>query len=108
FAAASNGPAGRTEVWKSVDRGRTFQHKPVRVSNAAAGPPAAGDADLTTAPVLNAQGFHNLYVAALSRDAVIVFTSKDGGESWTANHQVATGFGEDREWIAAHGDSTVF
>src|SRR5262249_15235452 len=103
-----NGPAGRTEVWKSADRGRTFQYMPVSVSNATSGPPAAGDADLATAPVLNSQGFHNLYVAALSHEAVIVFTSKDGGRSWTSNTQVATGFGEDREWIAAEGDSTVY
>src|SRR5437764_10668207 len=69
--------------------------------------PGGGDTDLAVAPVKNAQGIYNVYVASLSLANVDVSTSMDGGKTWTLNPISATIPGDDREWIAADGASKV-
>jgi hypothetical protein len=69
--------------------------------------PGGGDTDLATAPVRNASGRYNVYVASLSLANVDVSTSTDGGQTWTLNPTGATIPGDDREWIAADGASKV-
>src|SRR6202007_676664 len=69
--------------------------------------PGGGDTDLGVAPVANAQGIHNVYVASLSLANVTVSTSTDGGQTWSKNVLSATIPGDDREWIAADQASKV-
>jgi hypothetical protein len=69
--------------------------------------PGGGDTDLATAPVRNAAGFFNVYVASLSLANVGVSTSMDGGGTWSLNPTSAQLGGDDREWIAADGASKV-
>ncbi|PYR31401.1 MAG: hypothetical protein DMF90_25680, partial [Acidobacteria bacterium] len=63
--------------------------------------PGGGDTDLGVAPLANAQGVHNVYVASLSLASVTVSTSTNGGQTWSKNVLSATIPGDDREWIAA-------
>jgi hypothetical protein len=69
--------------------------------------PGGGDTDVAIAPVKNAAGSYNVYIASLSLANVDVSTSTDGGASWQLNPTAARLAGDDREWIAAEGASTV-
>src|SRR3989441_7205804 len=108
------GQCGGTFAWKSTDGGNHFTTLPLPNSASAGGvgiSPAGGDTDIAVAPVKNANGFYNIYVASLqSRPPLLnvyVSTSKDGGATWSINPTGASIPVDDREWIAADGASRV-
>lgn len=111
YASSENGLGAGTEAWKSVNNGRNF--KALVSPNATSATqdtgiaPGGGDTDLATAPLKNAQGFYNVYVASLSLANVDVSTSTNGGKTFTLNPIGATIPVDDREWIAADGSSKV-
>lgn len=111
YASSENGLGGGTEAWKSSDGGKHFvtllSPNQGSQTNTTGVAPGGGDTDLATAPVANAFGFHNVYVASLSLANVDVSTSTDGGYQWSLNPLSATISGDDREWIAADGASKV-
>jgi hypothetical protein len=79
----------------------------VSVTSATRFAPGGGDTDLALAPVANASGAYNVYVASLSLADVDVSTSSHGGKTWELNPTGATIPGDDREWIAADGPRKV-
>src|SRR5713101_9439857 len=108
------GQCGGTFAWKSTDGGNHFTTLPLPNSVSAGGvgiSPAGGDTDIAVAPVKNANGFYNIYVASLqSRPPLLdvyVSTSKDGGATWSINPTGASIPVDDREWIAADGANKV-
>lgn len=111
YATSENGLGGGTQAWKSTDGGAHFATllSPNQVSqtNTTGFAPGGGDTDVAVAPVANAFGIHNVYVASLSLANVDVSTSTDGGYQWSLNPIGATIPGDDREWIAADGVSNV-
>lgn len=111
YASSENGLGGGTDAWKSSDGGQHYSYlgepDAGSSSNGSGFAPGGGDTDLATAPVKNASGFYNVYVASLSLANVDVSTSTDGGTTWTLNPTGATIPGDDREWIAADGASKV-
>lgn len=111
YGSSENGLGAGTEAWKSSDAGKHFTAlvSPNALSQTAntGVAPGGGDTDLATAPVKNAQGYFNVYVASLSLANVDVSTSTDGGKTFTLNPTSATIPGDDREWIAADGASKV-
>jgi hypothetical protein len=111
YTSSENGLGGGTDAWKSSDGGLhyTYLGEPDAgsTSNNTGFAPGGGDTDLATAPVKNAAGHYNVYVASLSLANVDVSTSTNGGATWTLNPTGATIPGDDREWIAADGASKV-
>jgi hypothetical protein len=111
YVSSENGLFQGTIAAKSVDSGLHYASLPspnaVSQANDTGFAPGGGDTDLATAPVKNAQGFYNVYVASLSLADVSVSTSKDGGATWSLNPTGAQIEGDDREWIAADGASKV-
>lgn len=110
YASSEDGLGGGTVAFRSTDGGAHFTTL-VSPNAASAGQdqfgPSGGDTDVATAPVKNALGFYNVYVASLSLANVDVSTSTNGGASWTLNPTGATIPVDDREWIAADGASKV-
>jgi hypothetical protein len=114
YASSENGLGGGTDAWKSPlaanGQSYTYLGEPDAGSATLASTgfaPGGGDTDLAVAPVENASGFYNVYVASLSLANVDVSTSTDGGKSFTLNPLGATVPLDDREWIAADGSSKV-
>jgi hypothetical protein len=109
YASSENGLGAGTDAWKSTDGGKSYTTlvSPNSVSNGSPVAPGGGDTDVATAPVKNANGIYNVYVASLNLANVDVSTSTDGGKTWTLNATSATIPGDDREWIAADGASKV-
>jgi hypothetical protein len=111
FASSENGLGAGTDAWKSTDGGLHYTALPspnALSTTAATGvAPGGGDTDMATAPVKNASGVANVYVASLSLANVDVSTSADGGATWALNPIGATIPGDDRPWIAADGQSKV-
>ena len=107
YASSENGLGAGTVAWKSSDGGKHYialvSPDAGSSSNNSGFAPGGGDTDLAVAPVKNAQGFYNVYVASLSLANVDVSTSMDGGKTWALNPIGATISGDDREWIAADG-----
>ncbi len=119
------GLCGGTFAYKSTDGGSHFTTLPLpnSVSTGELPPnctdacrstglsPAGGDTDLAVAPVKNANGFYNIYVASLATTPplanIYVSTSKDGGTSWFLNPTGASIPVDDREWAAADGAKKV-
>src|SRR5204862_561569 len=104
YVSSELGLSSGTLAWKSTDGGLhyTALESPNQLSQAAGGVgPGGGDTDLGTAPLANANGIHNVYVASLSLANVTVSTSQDGGQTWSKDVLSATIPGDDREWIAA-------
>ena len=104
YVTSELGLSAGTLAWKSTDGGLhyTALESPNQISQSAGGvAPGGGDTDLSTAPLANAQGIHNVYVASLSLANVTVSTSTDAGQTWSKNVLSATIPGDDREWIAA-------
>lgn len=110
YGTSENGLLGGTLAWKSTDGGRHYSSLP-SPNISSAGPvglsPAGGDTDVAVAPVKNATGAYNVYVASLELSSVSVSTSGDGGSTWRTNPLGADIPGDDREWIAADGASKV-
>jgi len=111
YASSENGLGSGTLAWKSVDGGLHYaalaSPNATSTSSATGFAPGGGDTDVAVAPVKNASGFYNLYVASLNGANVDVSTSQDGGQSWSLNPTGATVPGDDREWIAADAASKV-
>ena len=110
YVSSELGLSAGTLAWKSTDGGLhyTALESPNQVSQSAGGvAPGGGDTDLSTAPLANAQGVHNVYVASLSLANVTVSTSTDAGQTWSKNVLSASIPGDDREWIAADQASKV-
>lgn len=111
FISSENGLGGGTDAWKSTDGGASYTSlpQPNEVSTTTGGTtglaPGGGDTDLATAPVANANGKYNSYVASLTLGNVTVSASGDGGQSWQNQPVSATVPGDDREWIAAFGQN---
>jgi hypothetical protein len=109
YASSENGLGAGTDAWKSSTGGKSYVTlpSPDSVSNGSPFAPGGGDTDLAVAPVKNANGLYNVYVASLNLANVDVSTSVDGGKTWKLNPTSATIPGDDREWIAADGASKV-
>ena len=110
YVTSELGLSAGTLAWKSTDGGLhyTALQSPNQISQSAGGvAPGGGDTDLGVAPLANAQGLYNVYVASLSLANVTVSTSTDGGQTWSKNVLSATIPGDDREWIAADQASKV-
>lgn len=109
FASSENGLGGGTEAWSSFDSGNhyTALPSPNAVSKGSSVAPGGGDTDVATAPVKNAAGIYNVYVASLNLANVDVSTSTDAGKTWKLNPTSASVPGDDREWIAADQASKV-
>lgn len=111
YGSSENGLGGGTDAWKSTDGGLHYTSltspNGVSSSNNTGFAPGGGDTDVATAPLPNASGQHNVYVASLSLANVDISTSTDGGKSWALNPLGATIPGDDREWVAADGASKV-
>src|SRR5438552_13490171 len=111
FGSSENGLGGGTVAVRSTDGGLHYLTLPspnaVSQANTTGFAPGGGDTDLAVAPVRNAAGTFNVYVASLSLANVDVSTSSDNGASWTLNPVAADVPGDDREWIAADGASKV-
>lgn len=111
YASSENGLGGGTAAWKSTDGGRHYatltSPNQVSTANTTGFAPGGGDTDLATAPLPNATGQYNVYVASLTLANVTVSTSTDGGKTFSNNVLSAQVPGDDREWIAADGPSKV-
>src|SRR5258708_24648431 len=76
-----------TDAWSSTNGGRAYTSlpQPNEGSSTSGGTtglaPGGGDTDLATAPVKNAAGRHNVYVASLTLGSVTVSLSQDGGDT---------------------------
>src|ERR671934_76862 len=107
YAASENTLFKGTIAAKSEDGGLHYSSLPspniLSQTAEADFAPAGGDVDVATAPLKNAAGFYNVYVASLSLADVAVSTSTDGGATWSLNPTGAQVPGDDREWIAADG-----
>jgi hypothetical protein len=111
YGTSENGLGGGTNAWKSTDGGAHNSYLGVvnagSSTNNSGFAPGGGDTDLATAPVKNAFGLYNVYVASLSLANVDVSTSQDGGHTFTTDFTSASVPVDDREWIAADGTSKV-
>jgi hypothetical protein len=111
FASSENGLGGGTDAWRSTDGGAHYTQLPCpncgSQANDTGVAPGGGDTDVAVAPVKNATGQYNVYVASLSLANVDVSTSTDNGATWSLNPIGATISGDDREWIAADGAANV-
>jgi hypothetical protein len=111
FASSENGLGGGTVAFRSTDNGLHYTTlvSPNSLSQTSdtGFAPGGGDTDLAVAPVKNANGFYNVYVASLSLANVDVSTSTDGGATWTLIPVTTPETLDDREWIAADGAAKV-
>lgn len=111
FASSENGLGGGTVAFRSTDNGLHYttlvSPNSLSATSDTGFAPGGGDTDLAVAPVKNASGFYNVYVASLSLANVDVSTSTDGGATWTLNPVTTPETLDDREWIAADGAAKV-
>lgn len=110
FISSEYGLGGGTGFWRSADGGQSFQYQGVANALVSGSPaqPGGGDTDIAVAPVKNANGQYNVYMSSLSLANVDVSTSTDGGKTFTTNFASSNVPGDDREWLAASGASTVY
>jgi len=108
------GQCGGTYAWRSTDGGGHSSTlslpNTVTISNSSvAGSIAGSDTDLAVAPARNSNGLYNVYVASLhsSLANIEVSTSTDGGNNWSQHFLAANLPVDDREWLAADGQSKV-
>src|ERR1700738_1263890 len=87
YASSENGLGAGTDAFKSTNGGKNYTTLPspnsASKSNNTGFAPGGGDTDLSTAPVKNAKGIYNVYVASLNLANVDVSTSTDGGKTFT-------------------------
>lgn len=110
YISSENGLAAGTDAWSSTTGGVSYTSlpQPNEVSTISGGTglaPGGGDTDLATAPATNNAGKQNVYVASLTLGDVTVSASADGGHTWNTQALSATVPVDDREWIAAFGQS---
>ncbi len=120
YASAPNvlcvlgGLCGGTFAWKSTNGGSTFTTLPLpnMLSTGDYGfSPAGGDTDIAVAPIINPDGYYNIYIASLESNRtlakVYLSTSTNGGASWSIKPTNASIPLDAREWIAADAASKV-
>jgi hypothetical protein len=107
-ASKSGLPLAGSDVYSSRDGGATFQFvgAPFNSDSSTAGA-GGGDTDIAVAPVRNAQGDYNVYVASLYLANTSSAWSADSGRTWTVLPVIGAP-AEDREWLAADGPCTVY
>jgi len=108
YVAAIQGVPAGTAVWKSIDGGRTFSYlgQPDGAQAAAALARGTGlgggDEDLA----VGASG--HVYVNSLWLGSSTQSSSFNGGTTWTVNPVSTDTVGDDRQWIASHGDNELY
>lgn len=111
YGVSENGLGGGTNGWKSTDGGVHNSYLGTvnagSASNSTGFAPGGGDTDLATAPIRNAAGYYNLYVASLSLANITLATSRNGGDTFTLNPTSASVPVDDREWVAADYQNKV-
>lgn len=112
--AYDTGFVNGVDVWKSTDGGLTYKWvaNPVRpLPNPILGAFGGNDADIAAAPVKNANGYYNIYVASLWLNNSLS-VSRNGGRTWVTIPIEAAADGTviipDRPWVAADGPCTVY
>ena len=116
YASAINGVPGGTDLWKSTNKGNSFDYmgQPDGLQDKCNAPLsqclALGGADDS----IDVSPGGYLYISSLYIGSVTVSTSYDGGtggvepgQKWEV-HPAATGIPiEDRQWVAAYGPQTL-
>lgn len=108
YAAAIQGIPAGTDVWKSMDGGKTFtflgQPDGAQAASAVArgGGLGGGDEDLA----IGASG--NVYVTSLWLGSATQSDSFNGGSTWVVNPISTDEPIVDRQWIASYGNSVVY
>jgi hypothetical protein len=112
--ASENGLGNGSEFWSARQIGGTtaasacaltYDGQPNAFSHFGA---SGGDVDVAIAPVRDPATNHfRIYTASLNLASVNVATSVDDGKSWSQVPVVEGIPVDDREWIAAYGDSTA-
>ena len=107
--AQPTGVLSGADIWSSSDRGRTYQWKgdPFAANGNSSSGLGGEDTDIAVAPVKNANGFYNVYVASLWVGATTLATSQDGGATWTLSQLSGLPI-QDRPWLSADNACTVF
>ncbi len=114
FLGSERGLGGGSDAWRALGgiggpgadacKQAEYRGQPNAVSGAGA---SGGDIDLAIAPVQNAAGSYNVYVASLNLASVNVARSQDRGTTFSQVPVVAGLPVDDREWVAAYGPSTA-
>lgn len=104
---------GGSDAWRSTDGGESWEYigQPEQVpvvTDATGNGLGGGDIAMATGtPYPGSPG--NLYAASLWLGSVYFSASSDRGDSWeTINPLSSDIVGVDRQWIAAHGQQTVY
>lgn len=108
YVAAIQGVPAGTDVWKSMDGGRTFSYLG-QPDGAQAGAAIArgagvggGDEDLA----VGSSG--HVYVNSLWLGSSTQSSSFNGGTTWTVNPLSTDVPGDDRQWVASHGADELY
>ncbi|GAC1445481.1 MAG: hypothetical protein NVSMB55_26840 [Mycobacteriales bacterium] len=108
---SESGLGGGSQVWTGSGPGGngasacslSYQGQPNAVGGVGA---SGGDIDTAIAPAADAAGHYRIYVASLNLASINVASSSDDGRTFS-QVPVQTGVPvDDREWIAAYGQST--
>ena len=110
YAAAIQGVPGGVDVWKSYDGGKTFTYlgqpdgtQVVATTGTTTGNGVGGgDEDLA----VGTSG--NVYMNSLWLGSTTQASSFNGGATWVVNPLSSDIPGNDRQWIAAYGDNTLY
>jgi len=110
YAAAIQGVPGGVDVWKSYDAGKTFTYL-----GQPDGTQVAATTGLTTGTGLGggdedlAVGTSgNVYMNSLWLGSTTQASSFNGGNAWVVNPLSSDIPADDRQWIAAYGDRTLY
>jgi len=109
YVAAIQGVPAGTDVWKSMDGGNSFsylgQPDGAQAASALAGRTpgvGGGDEDIAVGPT------GRVTVSSLWLGSMTACVSTNGGALWAANPVSSDVPGDDRQWIATHGDNEVY
>src|SRR6267143_1329467 len=110
YAAAIQGVPGGVDVWKSYDNGKTFTYlgqpdgtQVLATTGTTTGVGlGGGDEDLA----VGSSG--NVYMNSLWLGSTTQASSFNGGNTWAVNPLASNIPGNDRQWIAASGDTTLY
>lgn len=110
YVAAIQGVPGGVDVWKSYDTGTSFTYlgqpdgtQVVATTGTTTGAGVGGgDEDLATGTA------GNVYMNSLWLGSTTQASSFNGGSTWVVNPLSSDIPGDDRQWIAAYGNSTLY
>jgi len=110
YVAAIQGVPGGVDVWKSFDGGKTFTYlgqpdgtQVVATTGTTTGAGlGGGDEDLA----VGTSG--NVYMNSLWLGSTTQASSFNGGNTWVVNPLSSDIPADDRQWIAAYGDKTLY